>query len=188
MSKKPTIPAIVETPQGTRTKVEFDYNLGLLRLTRVLPEGITFPLNFGSIPGTRADDGDPLDILLFMHDPVPPGTLLAARPIGVMEAEQTETNGRSERNDRIFAVPAKDAHYSHLRSVSHIEKRQRKEFERFFETYNSEDGKKFRPLGWFGPQRAWKLIDRARRKYREPRKTARLPRTLRGYERALQEE
>ena len=187
MPKNPsTIPVIVETPQGTRTKIEFDYDLGLLRLTRVLPAGLSFPLNFGSIPGTLADDGDPLDVLVFMRDPVPPGTLLAARPIGVMEAEQTD-DGETERNDRLFAVPAKDLSYDHLRSVSGIEKRRRKEYEGFFETYNSEDGKKFRPLGWYGPKRAWELIERGRRKYR-PKKAARLPKTLRGYEHALQDE
>jgi inorganic pyrophosphatase len=185
--KTKTIPVIVETPQGTRSKVEFDYELGLLRLTRVLPAGMTFPLNFGSIPGTLADDGDPLDVLLFMRDPVPSGTLLAARPIGVMEAEQTD-DGETERNDRLFAVPAKDSSYGHLESVSAIDKRRRKEFERFFETYNSEDGKEFRPLGWFGPQRAFKLIERARRQYRRPKKAAHLPRTIRGYEDALRDD
>lgn len=189
MPKKPrTIPVVVETPQGARTKIAFDYDVGLLRLTRVLPAGMTFPLNFGSIPGTLADDGDPLDVLLFMRDTVPAGTLLAARPIGVMEAEQTEVSGQKERNDRVFAVPAKDAHYAKLRSVSGLEKRRRKEYERFFETYDSEDGKTFRPLGWFGPQRAWKLIDRARGTYRRPKKTARLPKTIRGYEDALRDD
>jgi inorganic pyrophosphatase len=185
--KTKTVAVIVETPQGARSKVEFDYELGLLRLTRVLPAGMTFPLNFGSIPGTLADDGDPLDVLLFMRDPVPSGTLLATRPIGVMEAEQT-ADGETVRNDRLFAVPAKDLSYDHLQSVSGIEKTRRKEYERFFETYNSEDGKTFRPLGWFGPQRAWKLIDRGRRKYRRPKKAARLPRTLRGYEDALRDD
>ncbi len=182
-----TIPIIVETPQGTRSKVEFDYEVGLLRLTRVLPAGMTFPLNFGSIPGTLAADGDPLDVLLFMRDPVPPGTLLAGRPIGVMEAEQTE-EGKTERNDRLFAVPSEDEQFSGLRSVSSIEARRRREYERFFQTYNSEDGKEFRPLGWFGPRRAWKLIETARRKYRPRKKAGRLPRTLDGYEAALHEE
>ncbi len=182
-----TIPVIVETPQGTRSKVEFDYEVGLLRLTRVLPAGMTFPLNFGSIPGTLAEDGDPLDVLLFMRDPVPPGTLLSARPIGVMEAKQTD-KGKSERNDRLFAVPDEDGQYAALKTVSNIEGKRRREYERFFQTYNSEDGKEFRPLGWFGPRRAWKLIETARRKYKPRKKAGRLPRTFGGYETALEEE
>jgi inorganic pyrophosphatase len=179
-----TIPVIVETTEGARSKLEFDLKLGCLKLTKVLPAGFTFPLNFGSIPGTLADDGDPVDILLFMTDPVPAGTLVEARPIGVMEAEQIE-NGKKERNDRLFGVAVQSTEHRHIASVASIEKRKRKELERFFQGYNEEEGKRFRCLGWFGPRRAWRLIDRGRRKYRPPEQAGRLPKTFRGFARAL---
>lgn len=182
-----TVPVIVETSQGARSKVEFDLELGCLKLTKVLPAGFTFPLNFGSIPGTLADDGDPLDILLFMGDPVPAGTLVEARPIGVMEAEQTE-DGKKERNDRLFGVAVHSTEHQNMDSVSAVEKPKRKELERFFQDYNREEGKKFRCLGWFGPKRAWRLIREGRRRYRPPRRPGRLPRTYRGFAKALVED
>jgi inorganic pyrophosphatase len=182
-----TIPVIVETTQGARSKLEFDLELGCLKLTKVLPAGFTFPLNFGSIPGTRAEDGDPLDILLFMTDSVPAGTLVEARPIGVLEAEQSE-GGKTERNDRLFGVAVHSTEHERIDSVSAIEKRRRKEIERFFQGYNRGEGREFRCLGWYGPRRAWRLIDEGRRKYRPPKKTGRLPKTFRGFATALERE
>ena len=180
-----TVPVIVETPQGSRSKVEFDLELGCLKLTKVLPAGFEFPLNFGSIPGTLADDGDPLDILLFMSDPVPSGTLVEVRPLGVLEAEQIEDD-QKERNDRLLGVAVESTEHQHLESVQGIEKEKRKQLERFFQDYNRQEGKKFRCLGWFGPKRAWRLIDRGRRRYRVPKRVARLPKTYRGFVKALQ--
>jgi inorganic pyrophosphatase len=180
-----TIPVVVETPQGARSKVEYDYQIGCLKLTKVLPAGFTFPLNFGSIPGTLADDGDPLDILLFMTDPVPSGTLVEARPIGVMEAEQKEEDGKKERNDRLFGVAVHSTEHRHVGSVSDVEKQTRKELERFFQDYNEEEGKEFRCLGWFGPKRAWRLIDRGRRKFRPLKRAGRLPKSFPGFVKAL---
>jgi inorganic pyrophosphatase len=159
--------------------MSFDFELGVLRLTKVLPAGFEFPFNFGSIPCTRADDGDPLDILLFMSDRVPPGSLVAARPIGVLEAEQTE-KGKTERNDRLVGVAVESSEHRTLKSVRGIEPRTRRQFEQFFEAYNAASGKEFTPLGWFGPARAWKLIERARRRYRPP-KPARRPYSFDDY-------
>jgi inorganic pyrophosphatase len=173
-----SVPVIVETSRGSRSKLSFDFELGLLVLTKVLPAGFAFPFNFGSIPGTLADDGDPLDILLFLADPLPAGTLITARPVGVLEAEQTE-NGKTERNDRVLGV-AVESNGQPIRALKDVTRQVRREYEAFFEAYNAQEGKRFRSLGWFGPDRAWKLIDRARKKYRPP-KPARLPRTFSGF-------
>lgn len=182
---KKQVPVIVETPRGSRAKLTFDFELGLLRLTKVLPAGFEFPFNFGSIPGTRAQDGDPLDMLLFLSGPVPAGTLIAARPVGVLEAEQTE-DGKTQRNDRLVGV-AVESNGQRVRSIGDIDTRTRREYERFFEAYNSQAGKQFRSLGWFGPARAWKLIEGARKKYRPSKSTARLPRTFKGFAAAAEE-
>ena len=97
---------VIETPRGCRNKYSFDFDLGSFKLKAVLPSGAVFPFDFGSIPGTVADDGDPLDVLLLMDEPVFPGCLVEARILGVIEAEQTK-DGQTERNDRLIAVAAK---------------------------------------------------------------------------------
>lgn len=177
-ASRDAIPVLIEAPEGTRSKLSFDFELGLLTLTKVLPAGFAFPFNFGSIPCTRADDGDPLDVLLFMTDRVPAGSLVAARPIGVLEAEQTEKGSR-ERNDRIVGVALESSEHRRLKSATAIDAQIREQFERFFVDYNAPR-KEFRPLGWRGPRRAWKLIERARRRY-EPEKPRKKPPSFADY-------
>ena len=95
---------VVETPKGCRNKFKFDEAAGLFRLGGVLPAGAVFPFDFGYLPATQGDDGDPLDVLILMDEPAFPGCVVAARLVGVIEAEQTEKGGRPERNDRLIAV------------------------------------------------------------------------------------
>lgn len=178
------VPVLIEAPEGTRSKMSFDFELGLLRLTKVLPAGFEFPFNFGSIPCTLADDGDPLDILLFMSDQVPPGSLVAARPIGVLEAEEVE-DGDVERNDRIVGVALESTEHRRLTSATAIDPKIRQQFERFFVDYNAPR-KEFRPLGWRGPRRAGKLIETARRRYR-PEKPRKKPLSFADYLEAAQD-
>src|SRR5882757_8926752 len=87
------IRAIIDTPAGSRTKYKFDEATRLFRVARVLPKGMVFPHDFGSIPGTRAEDGDPLDVLVLGLDSAFPGCLVGVRVIGLVRAYQTE-NGR----------------------------------------------------------------------------------------------
>src|SRR5689334_14657950 len=94
---------VIETPRGCRNKFKFDEKLGVFRLNSILPAGSVFPFDFGYVPGTRAEDGDPLDVLLLLDEPVFTGCVVRARLIGVLEAEQRE-NGKAERNDRLIAV------------------------------------------------------------------------------------
>jgi inorganic pyrophosphatase len=173
MRKGKAVPVLIEAPEGARSKMSFDFGLGLLKLTKVLPAGFTFPFNFGSIPCTKAGDGDPLDIFLFMSERVPPGSLVAARPIGVLEAEQA-VKGIRQRNDRVVGVALGATEHEGLKSALAIEPRVRRQFEHFFVSYNAPK-KEFRPLGWGGPQRAWRLIEKARRSYRPERLPKRPP-------------
>src|SRR5438876_43986 len=94
---------VIETPQGSRNKFTFDEELCLFKLGGVLPLGAAFPFDFGFLPDTMGQDGDPLDVLVLMDEPAFPGCLVPARLIGVIEAEQTE-KGKTERNDRLIAV------------------------------------------------------------------------------------
>src|SRR5919202_2577365 len=101
---------IIETPKGSRNKFKYDEQRGLFKLSGVLPAGAVFPFDFGFVPSTRGEDGDPLDVLVLMDEPAFAGCLVPSRLIGVIEAEQTE-EGTTERNDRLIAVAANS--YTH---------------------------------------------------------------------------
>jgi len=90
---------VIDTPKGCRNKYAFDFELNAYKLKTVLPHGVVFPFDFGSIPGTIAADGDPVDILVLMDEPAFVGCLVEARVLGVIEADQTE-DGKTERDDR----------------------------------------------------------------------------------------
>src|ERR687884_131195 len=94
---------VVETPKGGRNKYKYDEKAGLFRLPKVLPPGSIFPFDFGFVPGTRGEDGDPLDVLVLMDEPAFTGCVVACRLIGVIEAEQSTRDGQMERNDRLIA-------------------------------------------------------------------------------------
>ena len=99
---------VIETPKGSRNKFAFDPHDQIFELKKVLPAGMTFPYDFGFVPSTLADDGDPVDVLVLMDEPAFAGCVLSCRPIGVIEGVQ-EGKKDKERNDRIIAVE-KDAH------------------------------------------------------------------------------
>jgi inorganic pyrophosphatase len=149
---------IIETPKGCRNKYGFDIDLQCYRLMGVLPAGAVFPFDFGSIPGTLGEDGDPLDVLLLMDEPVFTGCLVEARVLGVIKAEQTE-KGKTERNDRLIAVAAKSHTHASLKSLSKLEPKLLDEIEHFFVSYNAARGKQFKPIARTGPVAAKHLVE-----------------------------
>ena len=151
--------AVIETPGGSRNKFKYDEDLGFYSLSGVLPEGMVFPHAFGFVPRTKAEDGDPEDILIIMDEPTFTGCVVPSRLIGVMEAEQTE-NGKTERNDRLIAVPDQSRDYSDVNSLDDLNSNMLKEIEQFFITYNKERGKKFKVLRMRGPAHAMKMVKR----------------------------
>ena len=156
--KKPgVVIAVIETPGGSRNKFKYDEKLGFYSLSGVLPEGMVFPHAFGFVPGTRAADGDPEDILILMDEPTFTGCVVPTRLIGVMEAEQTE-EGKTERNDRLIAVAAHSRDYSEVKGLGDLNSNMLKEIEQFFITYNKEKGKKFKVLRMRGPGQALKMV------------------------------
>ena len=127
--------AIVDTPKGSRNKFKYDEQLGLFKLSGMLPVGNVFPFDFGYIPSTRGDDGDALDVLLLMDEPAFTGCLVPAKLIGVIEAEQTEEQ-KTVRNDRLIAVAADSRNHSHVRFLGDLNSNLLHEIERFFISYN----------------------------------------------------
>ena len=154
---------VIETPKGSRVKYAYDPKLGLFELKKALPEGMTFPFNFGFIPATEAEDGDPVDILILNEEPLLPGCLLKVRLVGVIKAEQTE-DGKVIRNDRLLGcavskeTPADmDNDEPSAKTVSEIGY--------FFMSYNKLEGRKFRVLGKAGRKRALAMVEKAAKNF-----------------------
>jgi inorganic pyrophosphatase len=142
--KSGNLNVVIDTPKGSRNKYAFDFKINAYKLKTVLPQGTVFPFDFGSIPGTVAEDGDPLDVLILIDEPVFIGCLVETRLLGVIEAEQSE-GGKTERNDRLIAVAAESHTNGDLKSLQKLNSKLIGEIEHFFVSYNDVRGKKFKP-------------------------------------------
>jgi len=152
---------VIETPKGSRNKFAFNTKERTFELKKVLPSGMAFPYDFGFVPSTEADDGDPVDVLVLMDEPAFPGCVLSCRLIGVIEGEQEDKKNKT-RNDRILAVE-KDAHsWADIKTTEDLGKEFCRELEEFFVNYHRLTGKKFRVLGMKGPGQARKVVKSAR--------------------------
>jgi inorganic pyrophosphatase len=155
--KKGACRAIIETPKGSRNKFDYDPESKLFMLGGLLPEGMMFPFDFGFIPSTVGEDGDPLDILVLMDAPAHVGCLMELRLIGVISAEQIE-DGKKETNDRLLGVAIHSYDHEHLKTIDDVSKTLLSQLEEFFVSYNKQRGKKFRITGTGGPGKALKLL------------------------------
>jgi inorganic pyrophosphatase len=149
--------AIVETPRGCRNKFDYDPDSNLFKLGGLLPEGMMFPFDFGFIPSSLGDDGDPLDIMVLMDAPAHVGCLMEVRIIGIIEAKQTQ-DGKTERNDRLLGVAVHSYDHENLKSISSVSRTLLDQVEQFFVSYNKQRGKKFKVTGTGGPKRALKVL------------------------------
>ena len=151
------VQVIIETPKGSRNKYAFDPEQRIFELKKVLPAGMAFPYDFGFVPSTIAEDGDPTDVLVLMDEPAFPGCLLRCRLIGVIEGEQGKKKQR-ERNDRVVAVEQENHSYAHVKHVKDFGKEFVEELEEFFVNYHRLSGKEYRILDVRGPNEAKKRI------------------------------
>jgi len=154
---------VVETPAGSRNKFSYDPEMGAFHIKSVLPAGMTFPYEFGFIPQTKAEDGDPIDVLLLMDEPAYPGVVVPSRLIGVIEGEQKQGN-KKVRNDRLVAVSNVSHQYAHVRRFKDLPEKWLDEIEKFFVNYAGQQGKEFRVLGVRGAEEAGKLVRKSRKK------------------------
>jgi len=150
--------AVIETPKGSRNKYRYDPECDCFELATALPEGMSFPFDFGFIPSTVGEDGDPLDLLLLMDTPVPAGCVLRCRLIGVIEARQKDKGEKWEKNDRLIAVARHARTHEGIRTLAQLSSNTLKDIKAFFIDYNQLHQKKFQPLGDHGPRRAQKLV------------------------------
>jgi len=154
-----SIYAVVETPRGSTCKLDFDPELRVFMLAKPLMAGLTYPYDWGFIPSTHAEDGDPLDVLVIHDAQTYPGVVLQCKPVGILEVEQ-QSKGKKERNDRVFAVPDRSPLETDLQDVRRLPARAREELEQFFRATTALEDKQLEFLGWRGPARAVKTIKR----------------------------
>jgi inorganic pyrophosphatase len=153
---------VVETPRGSGNKLKFDDELGTYRLDRVLPAGLTFPFDFGFIPQTEAEDGDPLDAIVLVDAPTFPGCVVLARVIGIVEVEQQDGGvGPWKRNDRLLAVAGGPKGHSTMHSIRDVDSFRLDAISAFFATYHGLDGDGVRVIGRGGAREADAAIRRA---------------------------
>jgi inorganic pyrophosphatase len=158
-----TCRAVVETPKGRRSKFDYDPKTGLFKLKQLLPDGMSFPVDFGFVPSTLCEDGDPLDIMLLYDEPVPVGTVLEVRLIGGIEGEQTGQDGKTIRNDRVMGVPVVSHLYAKIRRMSDLEKAFTDNLCKFWVNKDALEGKTFKVLGTREPDWAIEQIQDAAR-------------------------
>jgi len=161
---------VIETPKGSRNKYNYDEKLRLFKLGGVLPSGASFPFDFGFVPSTVGGDGDPLDVLVLMDEPAFTGCLVRVRLVGVVEAEQTERDGETTRNDRLIGVAAAARLLARVRTLESLGPDLLEEIEHFFVSYNDIKGKVFKPLGRHGPARALKLVEEGMKRFRQSKR------------------
>src|SRR5271170_5457876 len=148
---------VVEPPRGRRAKFDYDATLKTLTLSKSLLTGLTYPHDWGFVPSTKADDGDPLDIMVIHDATTFPGIVLTCRIIGVLQIEQ-KSKGKVERNDRLFAVPRRSHSEQGLRDVRNLSKAIRLELAKFFIATDELEDKTLEIIGWKGPKIATKAI------------------------------
>ncbi|HZX58872.1 MAG TPA: inorganic diphosphatase [Mucilaginibacter sp.] len=167
--EKKSVNVVIETPRDSQNKFTYDPELRVFKLKKTLPMGTTFPFDFGFIPNTIGEDGDPLDVLVIMDQHAFPGCMVRCRALGILEAKQTEKNKKPLRNDRIVAVAECSVEYGNISNVKELNKNMVEEIENFFIDYNRHEGKKFKPIKWCNEDQALKMIkkhtiDQARHK------------------------
>ena len=151
---------IVEIPKNSANKFEYDGKLGVFRLDRALYSPMHYPGDYGFIPGTLAEDGDPLDVLTLVTEPSFTGCLIEVRPVGVLYMVD-----KNEHDQKILAVPNNNPRYDSIHTIDQIFPHLKREIEHFFSIYKELQGTKTEMNGWGGPKEARRLITDFRHSY-----------------------
>jgi inorganic pyrophosphatase len=155
---KKAVNVIIETPFKSRNKFAYDKPTGLFKLSKVVPSGLEFPCDMGFIPGTKGEDGDPLDALILMDETTYPGCLVECRLIGVIKAMQAGEGEEETRNDRFILVPAVMIEYAHLQQLADLNKNKLEAIVSFFENYNRKENKQFRVIDLLDAKEAHHIL------------------------------
>jgi inorganic pyrophosphatase len=154
-----TMDILIETPKGSAEKYAYEEASGYFRLKKIMPVGMMFPFDFGLIPDTKGEDGDPMDALVISEFASFPGCVVECRLIGAMLAEQKE-KGKVVRNDRFFFIPVLSKQFSEVESLKDLPKEHREQTQNFFVQYNKVEGKEFEVIKVVDAEKAIKLINK----------------------------
>ena len=149
---------VIEASKGSRIKLKYDAENRVFRAEKVLPLGLVFPFDFGFLPSTMAEDGDPLDVIVLSESGLPCGCVVLGSVIGVLKCEQVE-KGQRERNDRLIAIPIDAKSHEPMQPMVAFDSRLKVAIGEFFVKYNELQGKEFTVLGMEGPKTALPMIE-----------------------------
>ena len=155
------INVVVEIPKGSMNKYEYDKKHNMIKLDRVLFSPFHYPGDYGLVPQTLSEDGDPLDALVLVTNPTYPGILIEARPIGLLQMKDA-----GELDDKIICVSTNDPRYLHTTDISGIEDHYRSEIAHFFQVYKDLEGKKVEIIGWQSAKEAKRIIIESIKRYK----------------------
>ncbi len=147
------VTAIIEIPRGSRNKYELNKESGLFHLDRVLYSAVHYPGDYGFIPQTLGEDGDPLDVLVRIHEPTFTGCEIEVRPVGVLHMLD-----RGEKDEKLLAVPANDPLHNEVFDIADLPGHYLKEIEHFFQIYKDLEGKRVEIVGWEKSESAMRVI------------------------------
>jgi len=148
------INVLIEIAAGSKNKYEFDKDLQAFALDRVLYSSVQYPYDYGFVPNTLADDGDPLDGMVIIDEPTFPGCVIASRPIGMLEM----IDG-GDRDEKILCVPDNDPRFAQVKSLKDVAPHRLDEIAEFFKTYKNLQKKAVQILGWQDVDKVQALVD-----------------------------
>lgn len=157
--------SVVEIPKDSQNKYEIDKKTGMISLDRVLYSPMHYPADYGFIPETKAEDGDPADVMILGGDPLFPGCVVRTRPVGMLRMIDA-----GDEDNKILGVQADNPRFDNIKDISDIEKfhtHHLKEIAHFFQTYKELQNKKVEILGWENAEAAKKEIVKARKMYKD---------------------
>ena len=154
--------AIIEIPKNSTNKYEYNAELGVFRLDRALYSPMHYPGDYGFVPGTLGEDGDPLDVLILVDEPSFTGCLMEVRPVGLLHMVD-----QHQKDQKILAVPNHNPRFDSIHTMDQVFPHTRREIEYFFSIYKDLQGAKTEMKGWNGPPEARKMITRSREAYLE---------------------
>ena len=156
-----SLDVVVEIPQGSRNKYEYDHDRNVMRLDRRLFSATVYPADYGFVPDTLSEDGDPLDALVLLDEPTFPGCWITARPIGLLW--MTDEAGRDAK---LICVEAHDSRYAGVTDLSGVQAELLAEIKHFFEVYKALEPHKYSDPGDFdGPDAAWAEVAASRARF-----------------------
>jgi inorganic pyrophosphatase len=162
MSEDYKLHCLVEIPKGSRNKYEWDHELNAIKLDRFLFSSVVYPTDYGFIPDTWAEDGDPLDAMVCVSEATFPGCVIPVKVIALFRMRDDKG-----QDDKVLCVPLSDPNWNHMETLEDLPQNLRDEISHFFSIYKIPEGKVVHVDGWFSRDDAMKVIDVARRRHAE---------------------